>query len=342
MTFSRRKFLYFAASAAAPLAATRVALAQSWPARPVRVVVGYPAGITPDIVARLVAQRLSARLGQPFIVDNKPGAGTSIAAEEVVRAQPDGYTLLLAAAANTINTSLYSNLNFNFNRDIAAVANIGGVIFLMGVNPTVPAKTIPELIAYAKANPGKLNIASRGIGSLTHVFGELFKMMAGVNLVHVPYRGDYTADLLGGRVQVAFFAIADAIGYVKGGRMRALAVTTAKRFAQLPDLPPLPNFYLAMRRPDGSVSVRPGTRPTASSKGSTAKSTPPSPIRPSESGSLQWALNRRLWRLPISANSSRPKPTNGRRWSPSPTSSRISAARLVAKSSRLSTVLDDG
>ena len=141
MTFSRRKLLYFAASAAAPLAATRVALAQSWPARPVRVVVGYPAGITPDIVARLVAQRLSARLGQPFIVDNKPGAGTSIAAEEVVRAQPDGYTLLLAAAANTINTSLYSNLNFNFNRDIAAVANIGGVIFLMGVNPTVPAKT---------------------------------------------------------------------------------------------------------------------------------------------------------------------------------------------------------
>lgn len=242
MTFSRRKFLYFAASAAAPLAATRVALAQSWPARPVRVVVGYPAGITPDIVARLVAQRLSARLGQPFIVENKPGAGTSIAAEEVVRAQPDGYTLLLTAAANTINTSLYPNLNFNFNRDIAAVANIGGVIFLMGVNPTVPAKTIPELIAYAKANPGKLNIASRGIGSLTHVFGELFKMMAGVNLVHVPYRGDYTADLLGGRVQVAFFAIADAIGYVKGGRMRALAVTTAKRFAQLPDLPTIAEF----------------------------------------------------------------------------------------------------
>lgn len=237
MTISRRKLLYFAASATAPLAATRVARAQSWPARPVRVVVGYPAGITPDIVARLVAQRLSARLGQQFIVENKPGAGTSIAAEEVVRAQPDGYTLLLAAAANTINTSLYPNLNFNFNRDIAAVADIGGVIFLMAVNPAVPVKTIPELIAYAKANPGKLNIASRGIGSLTHVFGELFKMMAGVNLVHVPYRGDYTADLLGGRVQVAFFAIADAIGYVKDGRMRALAVTTTKRIARLPDLP---------------------------------------------------------------------------------------------------------
>ena len=237
MIMSRRKLLHLAAAAAAPLAVTRSAQAQSWPARPVRIVVGYPAGITPDIVARLIAQRLSSRLGQQFVVENKPGAGTSIAAEEVVRAQPDGYMLLLAAAANTINTSLYSNLNFNFGRDIAAVANIGGVIFLMGINPSVPAKTVPEFIAYAKANPGKLNMASRGIGSLTHVFGELFKMMAGVNLVHVPYRGDYTADLLGGRVQVAFFAIANSIGYVKDGRMRALAVTTAKRFAQLPELP---------------------------------------------------------------------------------------------------------
>jgi tripartite-type tricarboxylate transporter receptor subunit TctC len=242
MTISRRKLLHLAAGAAAPLAATRAALAQSWPARPVHVVVGYPAGITPDIVARLIAQRLASRLGQQFVVENKPGAGTSIAAEEVVRAQPDGYTLLLAAAANTINTSLYPKLSFNFARDIAAVANIGGVIFLMGINPSVPAKTIPELIAYAKANPGKLNMASRGIGSLTHVFGELFKMMAGVNLVHVPYRGDYTADLLGGRVQVAFFAIADSIGYVKDGRVRALAVTTAKRFAQLPDLPAIAEF----------------------------------------------------------------------------------------------------
>ena len=242
MIMSRRKLLHLAAAVAAPLAVTRSAQAQSWPARPVRIVVGYPAGITPDIVARLIAQRLSSRLGQQFVVENKPGAGTSIAAEEVVRAQPDGYTLLLAAAANTINTSLYSNLNFNFGRDIAAVANIGGVIFLMGINPSVPAKTVPEFIAYAKANPGKLNMASRGIGSLTHVFGELFKMMAGVNLVHVPYRGDYTADLLGGRVQVAFFAIANLIGYVKDGRMRALAVTTAKRFAQLPELPAIAEF----------------------------------------------------------------------------------------------------
>ena len=291
----------------------------------------------PDIVARLVAQRLSARLGQPFIVENKPGAGTSIAAEEVVRAQPDGYTLLLTAAANTINTSLYSNLNFNFNRDIAAVANIGGVIFLMGVNPTVPAKTIPELIAYAKANPGKLNIASRGIGSLTHVFGELFKMMAGVNLVHVPYRGDYTADLLGGRVQVAFFAIADAIGYVKDGRMRALAVTTAKRFAQLPDLPTIAEFlpgyeatgWLGIGAPRNTPN---GIVERLNGEINAAIADPAIGL-----GSPQWALNRRRWRLPISANSSRPKPTNGRRSSPSPTSSRINAARLVAKSSRLGT-----
>lgn len=242
MIVSRRKLLHLAAGAAAPLAATGTAQAQSRPVRPVHIIVGYPAGITPDIVARLFAQQLSSRLGQQFVVENKPGAGTSIAAEEVVRAAPDGYTLLLAAAANTINTSLYPSLKFNFSRDIAPVADIGGVIFLMGINPSVPAKTLPEFIAYAKAHPGKLNMASRGIGSLTHVFGELFKMMAGVDLVHVPYRGDYKADLIGGRVQVAFFAIADSIGYVKAGRIRALAVTTAKRFAQLPDLPAMAEF----------------------------------------------------------------------------------------------------
>lgn len=242
MILSRRKLLYLASGATAPFTAMRAALAQSWPARPVHVVVGYPAGITPDIVARLLAQRLSSRLGQQFVVENKPGAGTSIAAEQVVLSQPDGYTLLLAAAANTINTSLYPNLKFNFSRDIAAVADIGGVIFLMGIDPSVPAKTLPDFIAYAKAHPGKLNMASRGIGSLTHVFGELFKMMAGVDLVHVPYRGDYTTDLIGGRVQVPFFAIADSIGYVKAGKIRALAVTTRKRFAQLPDLPAIAEF----------------------------------------------------------------------------------------------------
>jgi tripartite-type tricarboxylate transporter receptor subunit TctC len=242
MQLPRRRLLKLAFVAATLPAASPFARAQSWPQRPVRIIVGYPAGIVPDIVARLVGDKLSSRLGQQFVVENRPGAGTSIAADDVVRAAADGYTLLLAAAANTINTSLYSNLNFNFVRDIAPVANLGGVIFLMAVNPSVPAKTVPEFIAYAKANPGKINMASRGIGSLTHVFGELFKMMAGVDLVHVPYRGDYTSDLLGGRVQVAFFAVADAAGYVKDGKMRALAVTTAKRFAQLPDIPAMDEF----------------------------------------------------------------------------------------------------
>jgi tripartite-type tricarboxylate transporter receptor subunit TctC len=242
MQLPRRMLLQLVSVAAALQASPRFARAQSWPQRPVRVIVGYPAGIAPDIIARLVGDRLSSRLGQQFVVENRPGAGTSIAADDVVRAAADGYTLLLVAAANTINTSLYPNLNFNFVRDIAPVANLGGVIFLMAVNSSVPAKTVPQFIAYAKANAGKINMASRGIGSLTHVFGELFKMMAGVDLVHVPYRGDYTADLLGGRVQVAFFAVADAAGYVKDGKMHALAVTTAKRFAQLPDIPAMDEF----------------------------------------------------------------------------------------------------
>jgi tripartite-type tricarboxylate transporter receptor subunit TctC len=220
----------------------RGAWARSWPVRPVRIVVGYPAGITPDIVARLVGGALSSSLHQPFLVEDRPGAGTSIAAEDVVRASPDGYTILLVAAANTIDTVLYPNLDFNFIRDIVPVAAIGGVVFVMAINPSVPAKTVPDLIAYAKANPGKINFASRGVGSLTHVFGELFNMMAGVNLIHVPYRGDYTTDVLSGRVQVAFFAIADAAGYVADEKLRALAITTKKRFPGLPDVPAMGEF----------------------------------------------------------------------------------------------------
>ncbi|HEY7299833.1 MAG TPA: tripartite tricarboxylate transporter substrate-binding protein [Xanthobacteraceae bacterium] len=242
MQFPRRQVLTLAIGSAALAGLSRRGWAQAWPARPVRIVVGYPAGIVPDIAARLVGGAMASRLHQPFVVENRPGAGTSIAAEEVVRAPADGYTVLLAAAANTINTSLYPHLNFNFIRDIAPVAAIGGVVFVMAVNPSVPARSVPGLIAYAKANPGKINFASRGIGSLTHVFGELFKMMAGVDLVHVPYRGDYTADLLAGRVQVAFFAIADAKGYLADGRMRALAVTSKKRFAGLPDVAPMDEF----------------------------------------------------------------------------------------------------
>jgi tripartite-type tricarboxylate transporter receptor subunit TctC len=242
MIMSRRKLLHLAAGAAAPLAVTRSAQAQSWPARPVRIVVGYPAGITPDIVARLIAQRLSSRLGQQFVVENKPGAGTSIAAEEVVRAQPDGYTLLLAAAANTINTSLYSNLSFNFGCDIAAVANIGGVIFLMGINPSVPAKTVPEFIAYAKANPGKLNYASFGVGTAPNMAGELFKMMAGVDLVHVPYKSSYMPDLLSGQVQATFTPIPLTIAYIRSGQLRPLAVTGATPSDALPGVPTVAEF----------------------------------------------------------------------------------------------------
>jgi tripartite-type tricarboxylate transporter receptor subunit TctC len=235
MTIGRREFLYLAGGCA--LAPIGSAWAQQWPARPVRTLVGYPAGITPDTVTRFISARLSERIGQQFIVENRPGAGASLAAEQAVRSQPDGYTLLLAAAANTINTSLYPKLSFNFNRDLAPVASIGGVVFIMVAHPSVPAKTLPEFIAYAKANPGKINMASRGIGSLTHVFGELFKMMAGVDLVHVPYNADYTTDLLSGRVQVAFNAVAESAGYIKDGRLTALGITTAKRFADLPNIP---------------------------------------------------------------------------------------------------------
>jgi len=234
---NRRQIFNLLAGAAIVPCLPWPARAQSWPSRPVRIVVGYPPGIAPDIVARLVGERLSSRLGQQFIVENRPGAGTNIAAENVVRAPADGYTLLLVAAANTINMALNPNLDFNFIADIAPVASFGGVVFIMAVNPSFPAKTLGEFIAYAKANPGKINFASRGIGSSTHVFGEMFKMLAGVDLVHVPYRNDYKADLFGGRVQVAFFAIADALGDVRNGTIRALAVTTATRFAALPELP---------------------------------------------------------------------------------------------------------
>ena len=193
MKLPRRKFLHLAAGAAALPALSRLACAQAYPARPVRIIVGFPAGNAPDIVARLVGQRLSERLGQQFVIENRPGAGSNIATEFVVRAPPDGYTLLLATAANAINATLYSNLNFNFVRDIAPVATIGRSPFVMVVNPALPAKTVPEFIAYAKANPGKINMASPGIGSSPHIFGELFKMLAGVDLVHVPYRGSIMA-----------------------------------------------------------------------------------------------------------------------------------------------------
>jgi tripartite-type tricarboxylate transporter receptor subunit TctC len=244
MKLPRRQFLHLAAGAAALPAVSRIAWAQAYPTRPVRIVVGFAPGGGVDIVARLIGQWLSERLGQQFIIENRPGAGTNIATEAVVRAPADGYTLLLVNAANAVNATLYDNLSFNFVRDIAPVAGIMAASSVMVVHPSVPAKTIPEFIAYAKANPRKINMASGGIGSPSHVAGELFKMMAGVGMIHVPYRGLAPAltDLLGGQVQVIFGAVTSSIEYIKAGRLRALAVTTAKRSEALPDLPTVGEF----------------------------------------------------------------------------------------------------
>jgi tripartite-type tricarboxylate transporter receptor subunit TctC len=244
MKLPRRNFLHLAAGAAALPAVSRIAWAQAYPTRPVRVIVPAPAGGGYDIVARLMSQFLSERLGQQFIVENRPGAGTNIGTETVVRAAADGYTLLLVASANAINATLYEKLNFNFIRDIAAVAGIISLPEVMVVNPSVPAKTIPEFIAYAKANPGKISMASGGIGTPGHLSGELFKMMTGVNMVHVPYRGLAPAltDLLGGQVQVAFGSVPSSIEHIRTGKLRALAVTTAMRAKALPDIPTFAEF----------------------------------------------------------------------------------------------------
>jgi len=243
MKLPRRNFLHLAAGAAALSAVSRITWAETYPSRPVRIVVGYPAGgSASDIVARLMAQWLSERLGQQFVVENRPGASTNIATEAVVRAPPDGYTLLLVTATNALNHTLYNNLSFNFVRDIAPVAGTIRVPFVMLVNPSVPAKTLPEFIAYAKANPGKLNMASSGPGGAPHVYGELFKAMAGVDMVHVPYRGDPFPDLLGGQVQVMFISIPPAIEFIRTDKLRALAVTTAMRQEVLPDIPTVGEF----------------------------------------------------------------------------------------------------
>jgi tripartite-type tricarboxylate transporter receptor subunit TctC len=221
-----------------------LAWAQTNAARPVRIIVGFPPGGAADIVARLIGQWLSERLGQPFVIDNRSGAGTNIATETVVRAPPDGYTLLMVSGANAINATLYEKLGFNFIRDIAPVAGIMRVPNVMVVNPSFPAKTVREFIAYAKANPGKLNYASGGNGSTGHVSGELFKMTTDVNIVHVPYRGTAPAltDLLGGQVQVIFSPLPASIEYIRGGNLRALAVTTAMRSEELPDIPTVSDF----------------------------------------------------------------------------------------------------
>jgi tripartite-type tricarboxylate transporter receptor subunit TctC len=244
MTLPRRRFLHLAASGLALSAMSRFAWGQSYPSRPVRWIVPFPPGGGTDILARLIGQWLSERLGRQFVIDNRPGGGSNIGTEAVVHAPPDGYTLLLAASVHTINPSLYDNLNFNFIRDIAPVAGIMRVPNVMVVNPSVPARSVPEFIAHARANPGKINMASAGIGTSQHVAGELFKLMAGIDMVHVPYRGTAPAlaDLLGGQVQVLFMSPASSTGYIRAGTLRGLAVTSSTRSQALPDLPPLGDF----------------------------------------------------------------------------------------------------
>jgi tripartite-type tricarboxylate transporter receptor subunit TctC len=240
----RRQFLHLAAGAAVLPTLPRIALAQTYPTRPVRLIVTFAAGGSPDIIARLMGQWLSERLGQPIIVDNRPGAAGNIGTEIGVRAPPDGYTLLMALSVNAINASVYNNLSFNFMRDTAPVASIASTPLIMEVNPSVPAKTVPEFIAYAKANPGKINMASGGKGAPGHVAGELFKMMAGVDMVHVPYRGDALVlpDLISGQVQVYFGVMPASLGYIRAGKLRALAVTSATRQEALPDVPTVGEF----------------------------------------------------------------------------------------------------
>jgi tripartite-type tricarboxylate transporter receptor subunit TctC len=244
MRLPRRRFLRLAAGAAALPAVSQIAWAQTYPSRPVRSIVGFGAGSAADIVARLIGQWLSERLGQPFIVENRPGAGSNMGAQAVVRAPADGYTFLLVTTTNAINATLYNNLDFNLMRDITPVAGLILVPNVMVVNPSVPANTVPEFIAYAKANPGKLNMASTGNGTVPHVSGELFNMMAGVNMVHVQYRGAPPAltDLLGGQVQAYFASTTVSIEHIKAGKLRALAVTTAKRSEALPDTPTVGDF----------------------------------------------------------------------------------------------------
>jgi tripartite-type tricarboxylate transporter receptor subunit TctC len=244
MKLPRRQFLHLAAGAAALPAVSRVAWAQGYPTRPVRIVVGFAAGGAPDLIARLVGQRLSERLGQPFIIENRPGAGGNIATEAVVRAPADGHTLLLVNPPNAVNQALYEKLNFNFIRDIAAVAGILSLPNAMLVHPSFAAKSVPEFIAYAKANPGKLSMASAGNGSAPHLAGELFKMMTQVDMVHVPYRGGgpALADLLGGQVQVYFGSLSTSVGHIKAGQLRALGVTTQTRSEALSDIPTVGEF----------------------------------------------------------------------------------------------------
>jgi tripartite-type tricarboxylate transporter receptor subunit TctC len=245
MKLPRRKFLRLAAGAGALPAVSRIARAQAaYPMRPVRIICGFAPGGTTDVLARMIGQWLSERFDQSFVIENRPGAGTNIATEAVVKAAPDGYTLLMVSPPNVINATLYEKLNFNFLRDIAPIAAIARVANVMEVNPSVPISSVPEFIAYAKASPGKINFASAGVGTSQHVSGELFKMMAGVDIVHVPYRGAAPAltDLVGGQIQAMFDNVSSSIEHIRAGKLRPLAVTTASRSEALPDIPTIGDF----------------------------------------------------------------------------------------------------
>ena len=297
----------------------RLARADTYPSRPVHILCGFAPGGAADTVARLTAEWLSEQLGQQFVVDNRPGAGTNLATETVVQAAPDGYTLLLVTGANAINATLYQHLNFDFLRDTAAVAGVIRVPQVMVVTPQLPAKTVPEFIAYAKANPGKINMGSGGVGSTLHVAGELFKMMAGVNLVHVPYRGDAPAlvDLMGGQIQVMFDLTAAALPFIKAGKIRGVAVTSATRTPALPDLPPISDSCPATRRRRSKASPRRRPRRPRSSTSSTRRSMRASPTKNSRRGWPTWAATACRARPPTSPKSSPTKPKNGARWSSS-------------------------
>jgi tripartite-type tricarboxylate transporter receptor subunit TctC len=244
MKLLRRQFLHLTAGAAVLPVIARVTKAQTYPARPVRLVVGFAAGSTTDILARLMGQWLSQRLGQQFVVENRPGAATNIGTDTVAHAPADGYTLLFAGSPAAINATLYDNLNFNFIHDIAPVGSVERMPLIVAVNPALPAKTVPQFIDYAKANPGKINLGSGGVGSTGHVSGEMFNMMAGIKIAHVPYRGEAPAltDLLGGQVQVVFATAGSAVQYVKAGTLRALAVSSGARMSVLPDVPSIAEF----------------------------------------------------------------------------------------------------
>ena len=244
MKLPRRKFLHLAVGAVALPFAPHIARAQAYPARPVRLIVGFAPGGTPDLLARFIGEWLSERLGQPFVIENRPGAGSNTATEAVVNATPDGHTLLLAAIANSVNATIYEKLSYNFIRDVTPVAGLDRQPQVVVVNPSITPKTLPEFIAYAKANPGKVNMASPGNGTGPHIAGELFKMMAGIDMVHVPYRAGPLAltDLLSGQVQVFFGATASTIEYIRSGRLRPLAVTTSARLEALPDVPTVGEF----------------------------------------------------------------------------------------------------